>query len=153
VAANTVVDFIVAQGEKLPFNNETFDTVLSTQTLEHVPEPRFYIKEAFRVLKPGGRIILTAQMLWRHHEEPYDFTRFTRYGIENLLKKAGFRVLRIDACGGVISALVQAALDALADHGHIYPRVNSIINPLIKFLDTKYRVENLAINWMAIGEK
>ena len=153
VAAGAHLDLLIEPGQALPVDDGIFDTVLSTQTLEHVPDPTFYLSEAARVLKPGGRLILTAPMLWRHHEQPYDFQRFTRYGIKNLLLNAGFSIVRIDACGGIVSSLAQAALDALADHGRIYPRINAIINPLIQKLDRKLRDEDLVINWMVVAEK
>jgi len=58
------------------------------------------LQEAFRLLKPGGKIILTAPMYWEHHEVPYDFFRFTYYGLEYLFKKTGFNIIEIKANGG-----------------------------------------------------
>jgi 2-polyprenyl-3-methyl-5-hydroxy-6-metoxy-1,4-benzoquinol methylase len=152
-ASGTHLDLLIEPGQALPVADETFDTVLSTQTLEHVPEPAFYLSEASRVLKPGGRLILTAPMLWRHHESPYDFMRFTKYGIENLLGQAGFHVLRIDACGGIVAAIAQAVLDGMADKGRIYPLFNWVVNRTAGWIDRKYRDEDLAICWMALAEK
>lgn len=87
----------------LPLRPESFDTVLCTQVLEHVPEPLDLLREARRVLKPGGRLILTAPQYNALHEEPRDFFRFTRYGLEHLARKAGFEVETIEPIGGFIS--------------------------------------------------
>jgi len=153
VAAGTHLDLLIEPGQALPVADGTFDTVLSTQTLEHVPDPAFYIAEAARVLKPGGRLILTAPMFWRHHEAPYDFTRFTKYGIENLLGQAGFHATRLDACGGIVAGIAQAVLDGMADKGRSYPILNRVVNRTAGWLDRKYRDEELAILWMALAEK
>jgi SAM-dependent methyltransferase len=69
------------------------------------------LQEAYRLLKPGGYIILSAPMAWEHHETPYDFFRFTRYGLTYLFEKAGFNIVYIKANGGkwaLLGQLMQA---------------------------------------------
>src|ERR1044072_2775068 len=71
----------------IPLPDESFDTIFSTQVLEHVEDHSKMLEEAYRLLKPGGKIILSAPMVWEHHETPYDFFRFTRFGLDYIFKK------------------------------------------------------------------
>jgi SAM-dependent methyltransferase len=104
---------VVAHACHLPFRSSTFDSVLCSQVLEHVEQPETLIKEAYRVLKPGGRILLTAPMCWRHHEEPYDFFRFTRHGLRYLLESAGFETETLEQQGGAWRVVGQTMANAL----------------------------------------
>ncbi len=74
----------------LPFADDYADVAVSFQVMEHLPEPAAFLSESFRVLKPGGKIILTTPFMWGIHEAPYDYFRYTRYGLEYLLAGAGF---------------------------------------------------------------
>jgi len=91
----------------LPFGPATFDTVLSTQVLEHVPRPQDLVREAWRVLKPGGHFVLTAPQTNFLHEEPHDYFRYTCYGLRALSEEAGFRVLQLRPLGGAIATVGQ----------------------------------------------
>ncbi|MBK8230079.1 MAG: class I SAM-dependent methyltransferase [Candidatus Eisenbacteria bacterium] len=84
----------------LPFRDRVFDTALSFQVLEHVPEPEQLLREAYRVLAPGGHLILTAPHIWNEHEIPYDYYRFTRYGLAHLYRKVGFEIVEIRPMAG-----------------------------------------------------
>lgn len=81
--------------DSLPFPNESFNTVLCTEVLEHLPEPYLAVKELFRVLAPGGHVILTVPQYFPVHEEPYDFFRYTPYGVRHLFEKAGFEIVKL----------------------------------------------------------
>ncbi len=91
---STVVD-AYASALALPFASNSFDTVLSNEVLEHVPEPKRLLEEAHRVLKPQGYLILTAPLTWGPHEAPYDFYRYTEFGLRYLSEQAGFSVEKI----------------------------------------------------------
>jgi len=84
----------------LPIKNDSLDVVICTQTLEHVTDPNVLLKELSRALKPGGRLYLTAPQGWPIHQAPYDFFRFTHYGLEYLLHKYGFTIESIRPQGG-----------------------------------------------------
>lgn len=69
-----------------------YDGLLSTQVLEHVPDPRSYLEECLRILKPGGAALITTHGMFEEHGCPHDYTRWTSAGIERLARQAGFEV-------------------------------------------------------------
>lgn len=98
---------VAGRAETLPFASRSFDGVLSTQVLEHVREPWTMLEEIARVLRPSGRVILSAPQAWRLHEEPHDYYRYTRYGLAHLLQRAGLRLVDCVPQGGVWRLLGQ----------------------------------------------
>ena len=95
------LDLVLPSDSSVPAPDRSFDMVLSTQVLEHVPEPAHYIAESFRVLKPGAVLVLTTHGLSEEHGCPYDFQRWTSDGLRLLLEGAGFRIIEIKklTCG------------------------------------------------------
>jgi SAM-dependent methyltransferase len=84
----------------LPFDDASFDTVVSFQVLEHVPEPREVLAEMHRVLRPGGTLFVTTPFMWGIHEAPRDFYRYTPYALQHLLGGAGFEAVVVTpVCG------------------------------------------------------
>lgn len=87
----------------LPFSDKSFDTVISTQVLEHVEKPWMMVKEIYRILKTGGICILTAPFLTPYHPDPKDFFRYTTEGVKSLFKNEGFSILECDYYGQVFT--------------------------------------------------
>jgi SAM-dependent methyltransferase len=100
------VDFI-GHAEAIPAAAHTFDAVVCTQVLEHVPAPLDALKEFHRVLVPGGVLIATVPFAWEEHEAPYDFYRYTRYGIAELASSAGFTEIEVQPRTDCFTTLAQ----------------------------------------------
>lgn len=79
-------------GRTFPFSNGTFDAVLCSQVFEHVFTPVEFLAEIHRVLRPGGRLVLTVPFVWDEHEQPHDFARYSSFGLRAVLERAGFAV-------------------------------------------------------------
>jgi SAM-dependent methyltransferase len=82
-----------------------YDSAICLEVLEHVPDPLSAAKETFRILTPGGYFILTVPHLSRLHDLPHDYYRYTRYGLEYILKSSGFEIIEILARQGLFSFL------------------------------------------------
>lgn len=91
--------------ERLPFPKRSFDSVFCSQVLEHVPNPMLVLLEFYRILRPGGELILSVPHLAYLHNEPHDYYRYTEYGLRHLLHHAGFEVTELRWSGGVLSFL------------------------------------------------
>jgi len=98
---------IWADGHNVPVASACVDTVLCSQVLEHVQEPAQVMRELARVLKPGGHAIVTVPQEWGVHQEPFDYYRFTRYGLAYLAEKAGLEVVDLRARGGFWAMMGQ----------------------------------------------
>ena len=139
--------------QPLDIKSESIDTVLSNQVLEHVPDPNFYLSEAARVLRKNGTLILTVPMQWRHHEVPFDYYRYTKYGVTELLEKNGFTVVRVDPCGGVFALIGQILCSYLSENGITHRGwIYRMLNHLFLWLDRKCPDEEDSLAWMCIAE-
>lgn len=85
---------------RLPFASDSFDAVICFQVLEHVPEPKAVIREIQRVLRPGGMLFLSAPQSWCQHQKPYDYFRYTSFGLRHLFSEAGLETDEIRPMGG-----------------------------------------------------
>jgi SAM-dependent methyltransferase len=84
----------------LSFGSATFDAVVCTQVIEHVAEPAQVLGEIARVLKPGGRLFLSAPQSWPQHQKPHDYFRYTSFGLDYLFQGAGLSTQKIRPMGG-----------------------------------------------------
>lgn len=91
--------------KSIPVRNEAYDLILCTQVLEHLPQPDQVLGELFRVLKPSGQLWFSAPFFFPEHEVPYDFFRYTRYGLTHLLETQGFEVREINWLEGYLGSL------------------------------------------------
>lgn len=80
-------------GKTFPFNEGEFDSVVTNQVLEHVFNPDEFLNEINRVLKPAGKLLLTVPFVWDEHEQPFDYARYSSFGLKSLLNNHGFEII------------------------------------------------------------
>jgi SAM-dependent methyltransferase len=97
-------------GHRFPFDDACFDAVLCNQVLEHVFNPAEFLSEVRRVMTPGARLLLTVPFVWDEHEQPWDYARYSSFGLRALLERHGFRVLRQRKLMADSSLLFQLAI-------------------------------------------
>lgn len=103
---------VIADLASLPFASDTFDGCLNIVTLEHVVAPSAVLGEIARILRPGGRLLLITPLEWEEHQQPHDFYRYTRFGLEYLLKGAGLHVEHLRPVGGLFRLLARRLFNA-----------------------------------------
>jgi SAM-dependent methyltransferase len=103
----------VADLTALPFGAGAFDAAIHMVTMEHLPEPSLALAEIARTLAPGGRLLIAAPHEWEVHQAPHDYFRYTRFGLQYLLEKAGLEVVEMRAVGGYFRLLARRLLNGL----------------------------------------
>lgn len=93
-------DVMADLNRELPFLNEVVDHVVMFEVLEHLAEPDRALEEAFRILRHGGSLNLSVPFQWWLHEPPWDYQRYTCYGLEYRLRKAGFSNIVVEPTTG-----------------------------------------------------
>ena len=96
----------------LPLEDSSADAVLSTQVLEHVADPALYLRECARVLRPGGRLLLTTHGMMYYHPDPVDYWRWTCAGLQKAVTEAGLEVVRFEGIMGLAATGLQMVQEA-----------------------------------------
>jgi len=107
--------------KKIPVEDARFDFIVFNQVMEHLPEPKLVLAELYRVLKPGGRMIYTGPLFYEEHEKPYDFYRYTQFGLRYLLESTGYNIDRLDWLEGYFGT-VGYQLNTMARYLPCKPR-------------------------------
>ncbi len=118
-------------GKRIPFEDGSFDSVFCSEVFEHVFNLDEIVPEIKRVMKKNGKILITVPFCWNEHEVPYDFGRYTSFGIRHIFEKHGFEVISLRKSGNF--ARVNFQLWAL----YFYSTINTnsrVVNYLLRML-------------------
>ena len=77
----------------MPFEDKYFDSLISNQVFEHVFNPVEFLKEVNRIVKKDGMFLLTVPFIWDEHEQPYDYARYSSFGLKHILNENGFEII------------------------------------------------------------
>jgi SAM-dependent methyltransferase len=158
LAGNPVADVEVTADGGLPLPDDSFDAVLSTQVLEHVAEPSTYVSECFRVLRPGGRLLLSTHGTMILHPDPIDYWRWTSDGLRHEIERSGLRVVAFEGVMGLSATAIQLFQDAT--YGHLPRPLRApyafVLQSLIAICDRLHSERSRAYNalvFMVVAEK
>jgi SAM-dependent methyltransferase len=98
------VDLVILEGQPWPIADASFDMVLCTQVIEHVPDVEFLLGQIHRVLEPGGHLVVTVPFLYMEHGAPRDYRRFSKYEMNRLLG-GSFEIIQNQPEGGIGSTV------------------------------------------------
>lgn len=103
-------------GKTLPFPDDYFDSVVSFEVFEHIFNLDEMVSEIRRVLKPNGKLFISIPFAWEEHEIPYDFARYTSYGIKHILETNKFESVEIIKTTTYIMATCQLFINYLSNY-------------------------------------
>jgi SAM-dependent methyltransferase len=156
---------VIGRAEAIPFEDDIFDSIVCTQVFEHLKNPFGSAVEFFRVLKKGGVVLLTVPQINELHEEPDDYFRYTKYGIEEIFREAGFKIIEMEQRGGFFTTIAQLKIRYLIDRFKLYkrPLLGKIFNQFIKVyarimmrldkFDRSTANRKHALGWCAVFKK
>jgi SAM-dependent methyltransferase len=130
---------LLADAGALPLADACADLVFCAQVIEHVPEPHRLVAECHRVLAPGGCLVLSGPFWWPLHEVPHDYFRFTRYGFESLLRKAGFDEISVQADSGSLTQWAIGFIELLPRWAAPLVPIVNLLTPLLQKLSKDRR--------------
>lgn len=155
---------ILADITNLKFiKNKCIDFCLNTVTLEHIKEPHLFFKEVERILKPGGKLFLYAPFVVNEHQVPYDFFRFTSYGLRYLSDQSGLEIISLTPSNGALSTGISIAHYSLhlAAGKNIFVKIILFILrlffdallPICEKLDFYLQKREFPLLWLLIAKK
>ena len=158
----------VADASAVPLRAGSVDVVISKQVLEHMRDPVGMLREVARVLRPGGRVLLSTNQAWPQHQVPYDFFRFTSYGLRHCFTEAGLVVDRLEAMGGAFTVALFQFTQTLSPH--LWARSQRaqrliaalltpfrlalrVLTPLASVLDRRDLTKDNTLGWYVVGSR
>lgn len=121
-------------GKTIPFPDNSFDSILCSEVFEHIFNLPQILVELNRVLKHGGRILITCPFVWKEHELPHDYARYTLFALKDLLKKNGFIIQTAEKSGNFIQVISQLIVLYFFDTGYSKVEKIPVVKQIFEFL-------------------
>lgn len=121
---------VIGSVDEIPFKDNEFDSVFSTQVFEHLEYPEKAASEIYRVLKQGGYLLVTVPQWNELHEEPHDYWRYTCFGLKSLFERQGFLTIKYEQYGGFFSNKAQMFMRYLIDRFNLYKKENWFVRSI-----------------------
>lgn len=148
----------------LPFDDISFENAVAFQVLEHHATPNVLLSELNRILKKDGLLMLSVPFIEGIHESPYDYQRFTKYGLIRLANSNGFEVLSIKSQGNLFSTLYFLLAETINNYaaggkiqyyffGMLYLIILLPIQYLCLIFDRLVKFDNVVINYLLVARK
>ena len=144
---------VICSATLIPLEDASFETILCTQVIEHVADHRSLIREAYRLLRRGGVMILSGPMYWPLHEEPHDFFRFTKYGFHHILEEVGFVVDSLENNGGKWALCGQVLIHMIQGSTLSRRPIVWLINRLFAHMDDRRPDATNTMNYVIVAHK
>lgn len=141
---------VVGSATAIPLGDASFDTVVCTEVLEHVPDPLKALREMHRVLRPGGHLILSTPMYWPRHEVPYDYFRYPYDGLLHLIKESDFELVQLFNRGRSYAFIGQAIQQTQPIAAK---SVSWLINQFFLWCDLHLKHDIHTLGWTFVGRK
>lgn len=147
--------------EKLPFENDEFDTIIFSDVLEHIPVPEKLFLEVSRILRPHGKVIVSVPFYYWLHETPHDYYRYTEYALRRFVEESEMRVVKLEAIGGAPEIMADIFAKYVIDQ----PKVGGYLAIfsqwlMSKFIKTKlgnkmsaYKKSSFPLGYFLVAEK
>ena len=148
--------------DRIPLRDASCDAVLSVVVLEHTHSPHAVLGEIFRVLRPGGRLLMVVPQDWEVHQAPHDFFRFTRYGMKHLFESSGLTPVSIQPVGGFFWLMGRRSVGLLTFFQHgwkwalfalLAPIFGFMLPVLFYFLDPLDTAKDFTLGYICLAEK
>jgi SAM-dependent methyltransferase len=141
---NPYLDQMVDLTGTLPFDSGSFDTVLLTDVLEHIPDPMNLMCEIARILRPNGKLILGVPFFYWLHEVPHDYYRYTEFALRRFCQLSGLRVVEIVPYGGLPEVLLDLISKGLNFFPHPLAASLRPVHTVASLLSKTYPVRKLS---------
>ncbi|MBU0675090.1 MAG: class I SAM-dependent methyltransferase [Proteobacteria bacterium] len=127
---NDYLDYECDLTRELPFADGSFDTIILSDVLEHIPQPEILWREMARLLAPGGKIVMNVPFFYWLHERPHDYYRYTEFALRRFVELSGLSLVQLESVGGSPEILA----DMLAKHIQFIPAVGKPTAVFIQYL-------------------
>jgi SAM-dependent methyltransferase len=104
---NPFVDIEQDLNQPLCLPDQSYDSIILSDVLEHIRKPDLLMNEMFRILKHKGKILLNVPFFYWIHAQPYDFFRYTEFALQSMAEDAGFNIIKLEAYGGAPEILAD----------------------------------------------
>jgi SAM-dependent methyltransferase len=117
------LDFEMDLNKPLDLDSNSFDTIILSDVLEHIRNPKLLMQEITRILKPGGCLLMNVPFFYWLHEKPFDYYRYTQFALRAMAEENNLEVKELEAIGGSPEILA----DILMKHLHEIPLIGKPI--------------------------
>lgn len=143
--STNTIDHIIFPDTILPFDDNSFNVILLMDVLEHIKNDVFFLSECNRILKNDGLLIASVPFMYRYHEIPYDFRRYTPSGLKNVLEESKFQLDTLKNMGSVIFSAETILLEHQVKISHFLRKIIfKLILVMLKVIRKRGEISDVA---------